>query len=647
MLTEARMGIVSGYADVVFLATMPGVAIERRGIPFVRNRKRLLMLGLSGLALLSMFTAAFFVVTRSSQASAGGVKGVAQHAKYVGSTSLRAGAASATTASNSSTLEIRNEPEFDKDIAKSGHGALRVPADHTPMPAMNSLIVDGAAPGFNGISHRDQRLANGGNQFSLEPPDQALCVGSGFVLESINTALRVYHTDGTAAGGVIALNPFFGLAPEIIRGTHPVFGDFTSDPKCYYDVQTNRWFVTILQADVVPATGDFTGRTSVLVAVSQSNDPTGGWNIFKIDTTDDGTNGTPSHTGCPCLGDQPLIGADANGFYISTNEFPFFVDGFNGAQIYAISKSAIEAATSGSTLNITQIDAGAITTPDPGGIWYSIQPATVPGTTFASANNGTEYFMSSLQFGPGALDNRIAVWALTNTASLNTTADVALSHVVIGSEVYGQPPDSAQKDGPLFLASNMAAIAGVKTPPTEKLAFLAGNDDRMNQVVFAGGKLWSGVNTVISGNGPTRVGIAYFIVTPSDPSGALSASMAKQGYVALNQNDVLYPSIGVTDAGKGVMTFTVAGPDFFPSAGYAKIDATSGAGAVHVAKMGAEPEDGFTAYSAFGGDGTSRWGDYSAAVAVGGDVWFSCEYIPGGPRTVLANWGTFVGHVAA
>ena len=80
------MGIVSGYADVVFLATMPGVAIERRGIPFVRSRKRLLMLGLSGLALLSMFTAAFFVVTRSSQASAGGVKGGAQDAKYGGST---------------------------------------------------------------------------------------------------------------------------------------------------------------------------------------------------------------------------------------------------------------------------------------------------------------------------------------------------------------------------------------------------------------------------------------------------------------------------------------------------------------------------------------------------------------------------------
>ena len=612
--------------------------------------KRHVMLGLTGLALLSMLTAAFFVVTRQSSAapSSNGVKGVAQSVKYVGKTSMQASGASAKTAPATSNLEIRNEPEFDEDIAKSGHGALRVPADHTPKPAMNSLVNDAVAPGFDGLNHADQRLAGtgqyAGTQFSLVPPDQALCVGNGYVLESINTALRVYHTDGTAAGPVMAINQFYGLTPEIDR-VNVVFGDFTSDPKCYYDAPTGRWFLTVLQADVDPASGNFTGGTSVMIAVSQSSNPTLGWNILKLDTTD-GDGSLAGHPNCPCLGDQPLIGADANGFYVSTNEFPLFANGFNGAQVYAMSKIAIEAAASGS-ISATHFNAGAIATPDPGGIWYSVQPATAPGNGYESANNGTEYFMSSLQFGPGALDNRIAVWALTNTASLNSSPAASLSHVVIDSEVYGQPPDSAQKDGPLFLADNMAAIEGIKTPPTEKLEFLAGNDDRMNQVVFAGGKLWSGVNTAISGNGPTRVGIAYFIVTPSHPSGTLSATMAKQGYVALDQNDVLYPSIGVNASGKGVMTFTVAGPDHYPSAGYAKIDATSGAGAVHVALAGAGPDDSFGGYTAFGGDGTDRWGDYSAAVAdESGNVWFACEYIPNDPRTVLANWGTFVGHVA-
>jgi hypothetical protein len=32
---------------------------------------------------------------------------------------------------------------------------------------------------IDGLNHRDQRTANGGNQFSVEPPDQGLCVGNG------------------------------------------------------------------------------------------------------------------------------------------------------------------------------------------------------------------------------------------------------------------------------------------------------------------------------------------------------------------------------------------------------------------------------------------------------------------------------------
>jgi hypothetical protein len=93
------------------------------------------------------------------------------------------------------------------------------------------------------------------------------------------------------------------------------------------------------------------------------------------------------------------------------------------------------------------------------------------------------------------------------------------------------------------------------------------------------------------------------------------------------------------------MTFTLVGPDYYPSAGYAVIG-PSGAGDVHILGAGAGPEDGFTGYTAFGGSRTARWGDYSAAVAAeDGTIWTAVEYIPGGARTLFANWGTFIGHV--
>ena len=72
---------------------------------------------------------------------------------------------------------------------------------------------------FAGLNHRQQRLANGGNQFSLEPPDQGLCVGNGFVLETVNDVLRVFDTAGNALAAPIDQNTFYGYPAAINRTT--------------------------------------------------------------------------------------------------------------------------------------------------------------------------------------------------------------------------------------------------------------------------------------------------------------------------------------------------------------------------------------------------------------------------------------------
>jgi hypothetical protein len=108
---------------------------------------------------------------------------------------------------------------------------------------------------------------------------------------------------------------------------------------------------------------------------------------------------------------------------------------------------------------------------------------------------------------------------------------------------------------------------------------------------------------------------------------------------------VAFPSIGVNAAGKGIMAFTLVGPDYYPSSAFTTIDKVNGTGAIQIAGPGAGPDDGFTGYGAFGGR-VARWGDYTTAVAdADGSIWMGVEYIPGGPRTLLANWGTFLTHV--
>ena len=537
-------------------------------------------------------------------------------------------------------LGVREGPEVDMGFSKpqlSGTLApARVPADHVPAPAGSALGSE-AVFGFRGITHRDQRFAptgvpNGSN-LSSTPPDQGLAVGNGFVVEAVNNAVAVYDAATKTRLRLSALSAFFGLAPEFNFATGDS-GPFLSDPKVYYDWETGHFFLTELELGVVPTTGAFDNTSKVFIAVSQTNDPLGPWNVFSLDVT---AHGNPAFGPCPCFGDQPLIGADANGFYITTNAFSIATFGFRGAQVYAMSKAALIAGGPVAARRFAPL----LQAPDT--VAYSIQPATVPPNGDFAAN--TEFFMSALD-PVNTLDNRLTVWALTGTDNL-TTATLAAG--TVATEVYGFSPSMQQQPGPTPLLTRLGTAPGIFVDGSlfkNHLELIESNDDRMNQVVYAAGKLWTGVNTVVkTKNGPVRVAAAWFIVEPAVTNTAVSGAIVKQGYLSLNGNNVVFPSIGVNAAGKGVIGVSVIGQDLFPSTAWARVDAVNGAGPLVIAGAGAAPLDDFSGYAPFGFR-AARWGDYSAAVAdENGDVWVANEYVPNAPRTLLTNWGTFVAKV--
>src|SRR5437879_3203067 len=100
---------------------------------------------------------------------------------------------------------------------------LRPPLSQTltvqeAIPFPPSLVVTLASSfEFNGFSHADQRLSNGGNQLSIEPPSHGLAVANGFVLEGVNNAVRVFSTAGAPLTGTVATNQLFNLPPAINR----------------------------------------------------------------------------------------------------------------------------------------------------------------------------------------------------------------------------------------------------------------------------------------------------------------------------------------------------------------------------------------------------------------------------------------------
>ncbi len=528
--------------------------------------------------------------------------------------------------------------------------------------------------GFEGLNFYQQRYSRRGNQFSVEPPDQGMCAGNGFVLEAVNDVLNIFNTSGqsvlpdnTATNIVsgfprnvnhaVDLNSFYGYIPAIDRTTG-VRGPFVTDPSCLYDAATQRWFVVVLTLDTF-SNGAFTGTNHLDIAVSQTADPTGMWNIYKIPAQDDGTQGTPNHN-ClgPCLGDYPHIGADAYGFYITTNEFCFTspLCNFRAAQIYEISKASLVAGAA--VVPFVQLDTlNAVNTGtqiEPG---FTVWPAQSPGTLSFNLNNGgTEFFLSSIAvFENSGTSNKIVEWTLTNTSSIDTSPSLGLSNRLVAVNQYGVPPTQQQPGSgtattthtPLGFCINdtttvlFNSAVGcwrlvVGPPPhNEVISRPDSNDSRMQQVMYANGKLWGALDTALNpGGGGQRAGLAWYILSPD------AGKVILQGYLGAAGYDFTYPAIGVTASGRGVVAFTATGDTLNPSAGFAPIDAIVGIGPWNIITggTGAAQDDGFTSYKAeVGNPPRTRWGDYGAAAVDGNSVWIASEYIAN-PCT-YTNWG--------
>lgn len=492
-------------------------------------------------------------------------------------------------------------------LASPIRGARRIPHTVSRLAAPSAAPLAGAqalatAPpsllaNFNGVSSRDSAVTNFGAEF--EPPDQGLCAGNGFVVEMVNSAYTVYKPDGTVVTGPFNVNGPFdeGLT------------EFTSDPRCQYDAATNTWFATILFISSDNAS------SRLDIAVNTSGDPTKAWTTYQINTTDTGGKAGPKHPGCPCFGDQPLLGIDASNVYVSTNEFSILGPQSNGAQIYAIAKSDLEQPGPPSSVlarfvHFDKLNIG-------GAPATSVQPAITSG------NPKAEFFLNSLD-PTGTFDQRIGVWAMTNRGAVATGGTPTLSSTVVNSEAYGVPPGAVQKGS---------------------TSLLDAGDDRMQQTQFLGGDLWGALDTsvTIPNDATARAGAAWFDVRPtvsgSGANGVITgAPIHRQGYVGVAGNYVLYPAIQAAPSGRVAMVMTLSGQRHFPSAAYSVL--AKGATAFGDVTVAA---DGKTNYD----PAATRWGDYSWAILdpSGNSVWMATEYIP--PKASqtpdgLRNWGTRV-----
>jgi len=549
--------------------------------------------------------------------------------------------------------------------AQSGPNAPFIPHAHS-LPIHNATNVAAKAKGLNAY---DQDAFGAG--YIDTPPDQALAEGNGFVFEAVNNVFAIYNTSFGHITNAESMENFW--APAILATGYCS----VSDPKAHYDTITRKWYVT----EVAYGPPGCAPGSAVFIAVSTTSDPLSIYNIYVMDTSFDGTTCGPDG----CIADQPLLGMNRNALFISTNSFDWDSPAFNGAQLYIIDSTALAA---GFVFpNIVYFDIGA-NIPTPEGIdgcgtvgfplaaycWYTVQPGTSPNLTQVTSRGGTEFFMSALDW-LGSVDNRVALWAVTNTSTISAFfPDMFINYAIAGTESYGFP----FTDTPFFSpyaeqpSSGNTPLCDFFIGPFCEPGPIANNDDRMNEVKTvvptpAGpAHNWAGLNTDALVADPIghlhrRSAIAYFDVQATAWAGpfivgAAVANFGKgQGYVANWNNDVVFPAIAVGTAAdeNAEIVYTLTGNDHFPSVAISPVSAIPAhpPADIQVALAGQDVLDDFAWYFF----GTPRWGDYSAAVGDGHSLYLATEYIQyqscddatflfdptcGGTRSEFTNWGT-------
>ena len=297
----------------------------------------------------------------------------------------------------------------------------------------------------------------------IEPADQGLCAGNGYVVEDNNLGeILIFNTALGRVSSVIPLDTLMGLTT--------LGWSSGGDISCTYDYSNGgHWFFTeFVSTNSEASGGTFAGCFAGVahachegIAVTRGNSPFGPYNVYFVNA-----DYNPQEPGYPyLLNDFAKIATTRDAFLLFYDEFPLVTaglggGGFNGAYEFAFDKKALE-------LGLPTTWAGNRTpcSPSPsrtwvscqrrtervpgsrGGVtcWFSVIPAVPPDPTqYDNSHCGSGFMLDSLDFfGQG--DNRIAVFDWTGLANLNTFGCFTCFGIHFGGQLFsGVEPITAK-----------------------------------------------------------------------------------------------------------------------------------------------------------------------------------------------------------
>ncbi|MGH9579770.1 MAG: hypothetical protein ACRD2R_02150, partial [Terriglobales bacterium] len=145
------------------------------------------------------------------------------------------------------------------------------------------------------------------------PPDTQGAVGTGYLMVTLNSQVRIQTRAGVELSKLTLASFWSGTTAS---------GVF--DPKVEYDPFNNRWLVSAVS-------DRRTAGSSVLIGASQTDDPRGLWNLYRVDADSTDMN----------WADYPSLGFNKDWVAVTVNVFANSDDAFVRADIYVFRKSQL------------------------------------------------------------------------------------------------------------------------------------------------------------------------------------------------------------------------------------------------------------------------------------------------------------------
>ncbi len=451
-------------------------------------------------------------------------------------------------------------------IARQEESA-KLPPSEAVQQAFPAPAALGSQPGveFESIDY-NECCGGGGNV----PADPEIAVGPNHVVAVANVAFEIYDKNGTSLVAPTTFNSFFSSNSNCT-------GVF--DPNALYDEQADRYIMAI-DAD----------GTHYCVAVSNTNDPTGVWNIYAFQTA----------SGSEFF-DYPHAGVGNDAIYMGANMFYCtFVCNFLDSRIWAFDKTAMYNQQSAAMVsrNLGQSE----DTPQPLNL-HGWNQGTWP-------SDGPHYFLTETNFDGASY----TVFSWTNPFGSNSLSAVGTVNLVN--------------------ATGVSAGLPVNVPQANSSALLQGNDYRPQDFEYRNGYAWT--STVIACN-PGSGTVNCVRWAQIDP---VTATVVDAGVYASNGEYRTFADLAVNHCNDMGIGYTKSSSSTYPSIYYTGREHSDPAGTLQGETL---LKSGEIAYTAFDGS-PHRWGDYTEMTIDpdGLTFWYLGEYSKN-TGSNNGRWGTYIG----